>query len=424
MAAVDEAVSAPSLVAGKAATSGPRRVVIVIVDISGYTRFMVAHRKALSHGQIIVANLLRAITSEMRPPLELVRLEGDAAFMFAVKAEGDAAAAEAIGRQISAMFRSFAASVAEMGASAICKCEACSTIDKLQLKAVVHSGEAVVTREGAGPDLQGLDVIVAHRLLKNSVAGHEYLLLSEAARSDVELPPGTALSPGVESYDEIGEIRTLVAPATAVAGASSLSPRAETMHAATYEILRCEVRREYAEVATEPDRGFHFHTGCKLAALLDYPTDAVDAAPPSAVESFAGTGNPWLAGTVNPSEHVVDVGCGAGLDTFIAARRAGPSGRVIGVDMTAEMLAKARSAAQSRPTVEIREGYAEELPVPDAWADVVLSNGVLNLCPSKPNALREMMRVLKPGGRLQIGDILVKRPVPRSALRNIDLWTG
>ncbi len=409
---------------GQPAPSGPCRVVVVIVDISGYTRFMVAHRKALSHGQIIVANLLRAITGEMRPPLELARLEGDAAFMFAVKSEGDSAAADAIGGQITAMFRSFAASIGEMASSAICKCEACSTIDRLQLKAVVHSGEAVVTRGGAAPDLQGVDVIVAHRLLKNSVPGHEYLLLSEAARSDVTLPDGTELVPGREHYDEIGEIRTLVASAPVVAGSSSPAPRAETMHAATYEILRCEVRREYAEVATQPGKGFHFHTGRKLAALLDYPAEDVDAAPPGAVESFAGTGNPWLAGTVHPGESVVDIGCGAGLDTCIAARRAGPTGRVVGVDMTAEMLTRARAAALAWPTVEIREGYAEALPVPDAWADVVLSNGVLNLCPSKPNALREMLRVLKPGGRLQIDDILVQKPVPPGALRNIDLWTG
>lgn len=409
---------------GKPAAEGLCRIVIVIVDISGYTRFMVAHRKALSHGQIIVANLLRAITAEMRPPLELARLEGDAAFMFGVKQEGDAAAADAIGGQISAMFRSFTASIGEMAASAICKCEACSTIDRLTLKAVAHSGEAMVTRDGAVVDLQGVDVIVAHRLLKNSVPGNEYLLLTEAARADVTLPDGTELMPGLEEYDEIGEIRTLVAGAAAVAGSSAPAPRAVAIHEATYEILRCEVRREYAEVATQPAKGFHFHTGRKLAGLLDYLAEDVDAAPPAAVESFAGTGNPWLAGTVRPGEHVVDVGCGAGLDTCIAARRAGPSGRVVGVDMTAEMLTRARAAALAWPTVEIREGYAEALPVPDAWADVVISNGVLNLCPSKPNALREMLRVLKPGGRLQAGDILVQKPVPPGALRNIDLWTG
>jgi ubiquinone/menaquinone biosynthesis C-methylase UbiE len=123
---------------------------------------------------------------------------------------------------------------------------------------------------------------------------------------------------------------------------------------------------------------------------------------------------------------VVDVGCGAGIDSLIAARMVGPAGQVIGVDMTPAMLAKAQAAAaETQATnVEFRTGFGETLPVADGWADVVISNGVLNLIPDKSQALREMARVLKPQGRLQIGDILVQKPVPESDKRNIDLWTG
>jgi arsenite methyltransferase len=122
----------------------------------------------------------------------------------------------------------------------------------------------------------------------------------------------------------------------------------------------------------------------------------------------------------------VDVGCGAGIDSLIAAKKVGPNGRVIGVDMTSSMLKKSRRAAEEAElkNVQFREGYAEALPVDDGWADVVISNGVLNLMPDKAAALEEMNRVLKPGGRLQIGDILVQKAVPESAKRKIDLWTG
>ena len=190
--------------------------------------------------------------------------------------------------------------------------------------------------------------------------------------------------------------------------------------------LRQAIQDEYELVAREPDRGFHFHTGRRLAALLGYDEAAVDAVPAESRDSFAGTGNPFLPGPLQPGEHVVDVGCGAGFDTMIAARQVGPEGRVIGIDMTPAMLARARAgaAAAGLANVELREGFAEALPVPDAWADVVISNGVLNLMPDKPAALTEMARVLKPGGRLQIGDLLVDRPVPESAKTRIDLWTG
>ena len=159
---------------------------------------------------------------------------------------------------------------------------------------------------------------------------------------------------------------------------------------------------------------------------MEYEEAWLDGIPETAVESFAGTGNPFSLGTIGPGEQVVDVGCGAGIDTLIAARMVAPEGQVIGVDMTPAMLRKAQQAANEArlDNVLFREGYGEELPVADEWADVVISNGVLNLMPDKAAGLEEMARVLKPNGRLQIGDILVQKEVPESAKRNIDLWTG
>ena len=191
-------------------------------------------------------------------------------------------------------------------------------------------------------------------------------------------------------------------------------------------VLRQAIQEEYAEVASHPEKGFHFHTGRPLARMLEYQNEWLDGIPESCIESFAGTGNPFSLGELSSGERVVDVGCGAGIDSLIAAKKVGPDGRVIGVDMTPSMLEKARQAAEEAElkSVEFREGYAEALPVEDGWADVLISNGVLNLMPDKAAALEEMSRVLKPGGRLQIGDILVQKAVPESAKRTIDLWTG
>ena len=190
--------------------------------------------------------------------------------------------------------------------------------------------------------------------------------------------------------------------------------------------LRGTIREEYAEVAANPEKGFHFHTGRPLAQILEYEDEWLVGRPESAIESFAGTGNPFSLGELRPGEKVVDVGCGAGIDSLIAAGMVGPTGRVVGVDMSPDMLKKARRAAveAGRGNVEFRHGYGEELPVEDGWADVVISNGVLNLMPDKSAALEEMHRVLGPHGRLQIGDILVQKAVPEGAKRDIDLWTG
>ncbi|HEU5388318.1 MAG TPA: methyltransferase domain-containing protein [Streptosporangiaceae bacterium] len=192
------------------------------------------------------------------------------------------------------------------------------------------------------------------------------------------------------------------------------------------DALRDQVRGKYREVAVEPGAGYHFHTGRDLARRLGYDDSVVGALPDRAVESFAGVGNPFSLRPLAPGEKVVDVGSGAGFDSFIAVGQVGPAGQVTGVDMTPEMLAKARqtAAALGLGQVEFREGLAEALPVEDGWADVVISNGVINLCADKRAVFAEIRRVLRPGGRLQFADIANGRPVPVEAMRDIDLWTG
>jgi arsenite methyltransferase len=158
------------------------------------------------------------------------------------------------------------------------------------------------------------------------------------------------------------------------------------------DTLRQAIQEEYAEVASHPEKGFHFHTGRHLAHKLEYLEEWLEGIPESSIESFAGTGNPFSLGELHPGEQVVDVGCGAGIDTLIAAKKVGSEGRVIGVDMTPSMLEKARRAAKETGltnVAEFREGYAEALPVDDGWADVVISNGVVNLMPDKAAVLEE-----------------------------------
>jgi SAM-dependent methyltransferase len=190
--------------------------------------------------------------------------------------------------------------------------------------------------------------------------------------------------------------------------------------------LREEVKSKYRDVADNPHGEYHFHTGRPLARRLGYDAAVVDAMPDAAVESFAGVANPFSLRRLEAGEKVVDAGSGAGFDCFIAAQQVGPTGRVVGVDMLAEMLAKSRSTAarMGLGNVEFREGLLEEMPVEDDWADGVISNGVINLCADKKRVFEEIRRVLRPGGRLQFADIANGKPVPASALSNIDLWTA
>ena len=201
---------------------------------------------------------------------------------------------------------------------------------------------------------------------------------------------------------------------------------AETASPVSQEELRVAVQREYDLVAREPEQDFHFHTGRPLTRILGYDSEQVEAVPESSVASFAGTGNPFRGGTIEPGASVVDVGAGAGMDSFIAASMVGRGGQVVGVDMTEAMLARARAAANDAQVdnVVFLRGFGEELPLEDAWADVVISNGVFNLMPDKLAAAREMYRTLRPGGRLQVADILVQKAVSEKAKERIDLWTG
>jgi len=192
------------------------------------------------------------------------------------------------------------------------------------------------------------------------------------------------------------------------------------------DVLRGEIQSHYAEVATDPERDFHFHTGRGAAIQVGYDDTLLEGLPHEAVEAFAGVANPFHFGPPCTGENVVDIGSGAGMDSVIAGRSVGDAGEVVGVDMTPEMLDRARTMARECgvTNVAFRQGLAEDLPVPDGWADLVISNGVLNLVPDKVAAYREVFRVLRPGGRIQIADICVSKEVPDGAKSDIDLWTG
>jgi SAM-dependent methyltransferase len=190
--------------------------------------------------------------------------------------------------------------------------------------------------------------------------------------------------------------------------------------------LREEVKSKYRDVACNPHGEYHFHTGRPLAQRLGYDEAVVGPMPDAAVESFAGVANPFSLRMLTRGERVIDAGSGGGFDCFVAAHQVGLEGRVVGIDMLPEMLTKSRDTARRMglDNVEFREGILEEIPADDAWADVVISNGVINLCADKRQVFAEIWRVLRPGGTLQFGDIANGKPVPESATRNIDLWTA
>jgi SAM-dependent methyltransferase len=191
------------------------------------------------------------------------------------------------------------------------------------------------------------------------------------------------------------------------------------------DLLKSEIKKTYASVSDEPERGFIFPTGRAWAEDLGYPAELANV-PDLAVESFAGVANPWELGRLAPGERVLDLGSGAGTDSLIAAQMVGSEGTVTGVDMTPQMLAKARAAATERGAANVKfvEAEAERLPFADASFDVVISNGVIDLVPDKDAVFAELHRILAPGGRIQIADVTIQNPVSEEGRRNIDLWTG
>ena len=192
------------------------------------------------------------------------------------------------------------------------------------------------------------------------------------------------------------------------------------------DLLRSEIEKTYTDVSAQPDRDFMFSTGREWAQDLGYPQPELSLVPDATVASFAGVANPFTLGRIEPGATVLDLGCGAGTDLLIAAQMSGPEGRAIGVDMTASMLARAHASAREMDleNVELHESLIESVPVADGSVDVVISNGVIDLVPDKPAVFAEIDRVLKPGGRLQLADVVIHTEVSEDARDRIDLWTG
>src|SRR5947208_3589899 len=190
-------------------------------------------------------------------------------------------------------------------------------------------------------------------------------------------------------------------------------------------LLKSEIKKTYASVSEDPERDFIFPTGRAWAEDLRYPPELANV-PETAVESFAGVANPWQLGRLAPGERVLDLGSGAGTDSLVAAQMVGEQGAVTGIDMTLQMLTKARPAAaeMNASNAEFVESEAERLPFPDASFDVVISNGVIDLIPDKDAVFAEIFRMLTPGGRIQVADVTIQSPVSAEGRRNIDLWTG
>jgi SAM-dependent methyltransferase len=191
-------------------------------------------------------------------------------------------------------------------------------------------------------------------------------------------------------------------------------------------VLRDEIRKTYTDVSTDQDKDYIFPTGRAWARELGYPETELSRVPDGVVESFAGVANHWTLGRIEPGSVALDLGCGAGTDLLIAAQMAGPSGRAIGIDMTPAMLDRARAGADAMGlgNVELYEALIESVPLDDASVDVVISNGVIDLVPDKDAVFDEINRVLKPGGRLQVADVVIHHEVSEDARKRIDLWTG
>jgi arsenite methyltransferase len=191
-------------------------------------------------------------------------------------------------------------------------------------------------------------------------------------------------------------------------------------------VLREEIRKTYTDVSIDQEQEFIFPTGRAWAQELGYPEPELARVPDATVESFAGVANHWVLGRIDPGAVVLDLGCGAGTDLLIAAQMTGSTGRVVGVDMTPAMLRQARASAEEMglDNVDTHESLIESLPLEDASVDVVISNGVIDLVPDKDAVLDEIDRVLRPGGRLQLADVIIHHEVSEDARKRIDLWTG
>jgi 2-polyprenyl-3-methyl-5-hydroxy-6-metoxy-1,4-benzoquinol methylase len=407
----------------------PQPVLLMLVDISGYTNFMVSHDRELRHSQTIIAELLESLMRQVDVPLRISRVEGDALFLYAIKS-GDEEVwhrrSTSLVERLIDLFRVFAERLQEIGAYSVCRCAACAEVGDLKLKIIAHSGEALISQVGDFPTLSGVDVITVHRMAKNSVPEDEYVLMSEAAYRDLPLPEGAAVREGVEEYDT-GTFKTYTYLPEVHVDYDEEAIRANFSNDnAAVKILRDEVSREYVDVATVPHRGYHFNTGWAALEMNDYDHEWLEGIPEEVIASVSSMGNPFLMGLPRDGEYVIDIGSGAGTDAAIAARAVGPAGHVIGVDMTDAMLEKANAGRDEMELdqLEFRHGYAESIPVSDGWADLVISNGVINLSPDKDRVFKEIFRVLRPGGRIQIADITVDKEIPEGAKRDIDLWTN
>ena len=287
-----------------------KEVIFFIADISGYTRFIVANEKEMVHSQIIVRDLINTIISEIKAPMQVIRLEGDAIFMYVDKGDPlvrwELVQATLLEILIT-IFRVFSNKIAELTLHKVCNCNACNNVDRLKLKIVAHSGKTLFFNINDILEMSGTAPIIVHRLLKNSITADEYVLMTETAledlmvsREDVEMSS--------ESYDELGTIKTfLYYPPPP----EPYNPESNPNYPQVFvDTLRAEVSKEYSVVAKEPELGFHFHTGRRLAKMLAYKDEWLDGFSDEVIESFAGTGNVFNLGQLIPGEHVVDVGCG------------------------------------------------------------------------------------------------------------------
>jgi len=285
-------------------------VIFLIADISGYTRFIVSNEKEMAHSQIIIRDLINTILEEIKSPMQLIRLEGDALFLYIDKDDPlvrwELVKATLLERLID-FFRVFSNKISELTLHKICNCNACNNVEKLKLKIVAHSGKTMFFHINDILELSGTAPIVIHRLLKNSVTADEYVLMTESALEDLMIPLED-VEVGQENYDELGTIKTyLYYPPPP----EPYHPDGTTSYPQVFvDTLRAEVKVEYAVVAEAPEKGFHFHTGRRLAVMLDYNDELLDQFSEQVIESFAGTGNVFKLGEINPGEYVLDIGCG------------------------------------------------------------------------------------------------------------------